>query len=186
MVDSINKVIIHWGDHAYAKSYRLSVSTDQVKWTLKNNISNGTGGTDYVETLENVNGLGRYIQITFSIKGTERNYYSISEISVFGFPISTGIISAGDGMPSEYSLAQNYPNPFNPSTTIRFAIAKDGDVDLILYNILGEKIADLIHQRLAAGTYQVKFDASRYSSGVYFYTLRSGGYTSSRKMLLVK
>ncbi len=186
VVDSINKVVIHWGDHAYAKSYYLSVSTDQVKWTRKITISNGTGGTDYVETIENVNGLGRYVQITFTGKGTERTYYSISELGIYGIPIATGIISEGDGLPSDYSLTQNYPNPFNPTTRIDFSIVKDSRVELTVYNILGERVAVLVDRPMNAGRYTVSFEAGSLASGIYFYRLKAGDFVSPRKMILLK
>jgi hypothetical protein len=185
-IDSIRSAIIHWGDHAYAKSYIVSVSNDMVKWTQRKSIISGTGGTNFVETIENIKGLGRYIRFTFLSPGTERSFYSISTLSIYGFPIATGIQAPDENMPAVYSLSQNYPNPFNPSTTIQFALPKDGDVDLTIYNVLGEKVANLIHQRLTAGTYNIQFDASHYGSGVYFYSLQSGSYKSSKKMLLVK
>jgi hypothetical protein len=89
--------------------------------------------------------------------------------------------------PAEYSLHQSYPNPFNPSTIIRFDIPTASTVTLKVYNVLGQEVATLINGEFReAGRYDVRFDASRLSSGVYFYRLSAGPFTSIKKMLLMK
>ena len=80
----------------------------------------------------------------------------------------------------------NFPNPFNPSTTICFSLPQDGRVTLKVYDILGRVVADLLHETLAAGEHQTVFDASRLSSGVYFYKLDFGGKSISKKFVLAK
>ncbi len=89
-------------------------------------------------------------------------------------------------LPSVYSLDQNFPNPFNPSTVIRYQVPKSGEVTLKVYDILGKEVSTLINQNQDAGYYNVQFDASDLSSGVYFYTLTAGEFTSTKKMTLVK
>jgi len=88
--------------------------------------------------------------------------------------------------PLEYSLEQNYPNPFNPSTTINFSIGKVSNVKLRVYNILGQEVATLLDTRMNPGAHFVVFDASKLASGVYFYRLEAGQFTSVKKMLLIK
>jgi len=88
--------------------------------------------------------------------------------------------------PMTYSLSQNYPNPFNPSTKINFSIQKAGVVTLKIYNILGQEVATLVNYDLKPGAYSATFDASRLSSGVYFYTIHSGNFVQSKKMMLLK
>jgi hypothetical protein len=90
------------------------------------------------------------------------------------------------GIPNSYSLSQNYPNPFNPSTNIQYSIPKSGLVSLKVYNLLGQEVATLVEGNQTAGTYVATFDASRVSSGIYFYRLMSGGFVEVRKMLLLK
>ena len=85
-----------------------------------------------------------------------------------------------------YDLYQNYPNPFNPSTSINYTVGEPGLVQLKVYNILGVEIAALVNEQQNSGNYTVNFDAERFSSGVYLYTLISGGFTDSRKMILMK
>jgi photosystem II stability/assembly factor-like uncharacterized protein len=89
-------------------------------------------------------------------------------------------------IPSQYILNQNFPNPFNPSTKIRFALPKSSEVSLDIYDALGRKVEEMVNTRLNAGTFEVTWDASNYSSGVYFYKLVTEGYNDTKKMLLVK
>jgi hypothetical protein len=88
--------------------------------------------------------------------------------------------------PDDYSLTQNYPNPFNPSTLIKFSIGKTGFTTLKLYNVLGKEVAALVNSELQAGPHEVTFDASNLPSGTYFYTLTSGSYSETRKMMFLK
>lgn len=91
-----------------------------------------------------------------------------------------------DEIPTGYDLSQNYPNPFNPTTTIRFSVPVEGMVSLKVYNMLGQEVETLLDSYKGAGTYQVTFDASKLSSGVYTYTLNTEKNSISKKMLLVK
>lgn len=85
-----------------------------------------------------------------------------------------------------YELGQNYPNPFNPSTVINYSLANSGMVSLKVFNVLGQEVLTLVDQNQNAGQYQIKFDASQLSSGVYIYRIQSGSFVSSRKMMLLK
>lgn len=86
----------------------------------------------------------------------------------------------------DYTLDQNFPNPFNPTTIISYTIPKDGMVTLKIFDALGREVETLVNERQTVGRYSVNFDASRLSSGVYFYRLVSGNYVSTKKMLLMK
>ena len=97
-----------------------------------------------------------------------------------------GIGNNNNRIPNTYILEQNYPNPFNPSTTINFALPRAGLVELKVYDVLGRETATLVNEVRQAGSYKVDFDASALSSGVYFYTLKSGEFTDTKKMLLIK
>jgi 1,4-alpha-glucan branching enzyme len=85
-----------------------------------------------------------------------------------------------------YDLKQNYPNPFNPTSVINYQIPKAGIVKLKVYDILGREVAVLVNDQKPAGEYSVTFNANRLSSGVYFYTIQSGTYTNTKKMILLK
>ena len=85
-----------------------------------------------------------------------------------------------------YSLSQNYPNPFNPTTNFRFSIPKEQNVSLKFYNSMGQEVATYVDGFLKAGVYNVDFDGSSFSSGIYFYTLRTADFVETKKMMLVK
>jgi parallel beta-helix repeat protein len=89
-------------------------------------------------------------------------------------------------LPLQYALYQNYPNPFNPSTTIRYDIVDKSHVELIIYNILGQKVVTLVNKQQNPGSYSVDWNASRYPSGIYFYLLRSEYFTKTQKLILIK
>jgi len=89
-------------------------------------------------------------------------------------------------IPNQVQLYQNYPNPFNPKTTIEFSLPHTEFVTLKIYNILGEELATLVSEKLAAGGYKYEWDASDMVSGVCFYKLEAGQSIQVRKMLLVR
>jgi hypothetical protein len=99
--------------------------------------------------------------------------------------ITTGV-NERSKVPEGYALWQNYPNPFNPTTNIHFALGKPSQVKLTVYNVLGQKVATLLDHRMNAGTHTIEFDASRLTSGVYFYRLEAGDFLAQRRMLLIK
>jgi hypothetical protein len=122
--------------------------------------------------------------------GTIRN-----DIGAYGGPLARilsnlliGIKQSGTNIPGSFMLHQNYPNPFNPATKIRFNLPENsnGIVQLIIYDILGREISVLVNSILSPGTYEVVWNASGFSSGVYFYTLRTGDYSETKKMVLTK
>ncbi len=89
-------------------------------------------------------------------------------------------------IPKNYELNQNYPNPFNPETKIKFGLPKSGNVKLSIYDASGKVVEELVNQQLNAGTFEVTWNASEYSSGAYFYKLESADYSETKRMILVK
>ncbi len=181
---SFNKIVIRWAKDGYAKWYSVQATDDFVKWDILYSIKNGTGGISNMETLDSLKGGGRYVLFVLTMPGVTA--FSINEIEIYGIPKTTGVSENNSLIPAEYSLLQNYPNPFNPSTTIRFAIPQTSDVNLTVYDMLGQKIETLLNKELSAGTYNVMFDASKFSSGIYFYTLKTGNYLMTKKMILLR
>ena len=98
----------------------------------------------------------------------------------------TSVEVVDNGIPTDYYLSQNYPNPFNPVTTIKFGLPEDAQVELVVYNVIGQKVATLVSEYMRAGHYVVQFDGSNYASGTYFYVLRAGNRVLKNKMLLIK
>jgi hypothetical protein len=100
-----------------------------------------------------------------------------------------GIVSVDDlksDVPSEYTLSNNYPNPFNPSTTIDFTLPEQSNAKVIIYDALGNQVDVIADGVRAAGKYSVKWNASNYASGIYFYKLEAGNFVQVRKMILMK
>ena len=88
--------------------------------------------------------------------------------------------------PVSFNLYQNYPNPFNPSTSIQYAISSKQFIALKVYDLLGREVATLVDEYKAAGSYEVKFDATQFSSGIYFYKLQAGSFAETKKMILLR
>ena len=109
----------------------------------------------------------------------------IQKVLDTGAPYGTGVASSPE-VPQEFQLQQNYPNPFNPSTDISYTITKAGNVTLKVYNILGQDVATLVNGYQAANSYDVNFNASSLSSGIYLYELRTGSNVITKKMVLMK
>jgi hypothetical protein len=90
------------------------------------------------------------------------------------------------GLADAFKLAQNYPNPFNPATRIRYAIPTRTQVTLKVYNVLGQEVATLVNEVQEQGNYVALFEANQLASGVYFYKLEAGKFSTTKKMLLMK
>ena len=115
--------------------------------------------------------------------------YSIPQTQIFTDTLcldTVGVIQPGVEIPNYYSLNQNYPNPFNPATMISYSIPKADNVKLVVYDIVGRVAVVLVNEFKPAGNYNVTFDASGLSSGVYFYRLLSGTFTETKKMALLR
>jgi hypothetical protein len=102
------------------------------------------------------------------------------------FGCTVGIEDEIKAVPSLFKLSQNYPNPFNPVTKIEYTIAKTAKVELKVYDVLGKEVATLVNEVKNNGAHTVEFNASQLSSGLYFYKIKSGSFTCSKKMLLIK
>jgi hypothetical protein len=103
----------------------------------------------------------------------------------------TGVAEYGTGLPTSYSLSQNYPNPFNPTTQINFDIPRNSQVNLTIYNVLGQKVKTLINETLPAKKYKVDWDGTsdsgaKVASGIYFYKLQAGEFVQTKKMVMLK
>lgn len=118
---------------------------------------------------------------------TEAEMYAAIDSAAAKYPkISTSVRSTEHGTPNGFALEQNYPNPFNPSTSIGFSVGSSSFVSMKLYDALGREVRSLVNQKLDAGTYSVSLNANNLSSGVYYYTLQAGSFSSTKKLLLTK
>jgi len=118
-------------------------------------------------------------------------YYRLKQIDFDGSYEYSPVIEIDGPLPAEYVLNQNYPNPFNPSTAITFSLPVDSDVQLSLYNMLGQKVADITNAQFQAGTHKVDFSAEGLSSGTYIYVITAIGsngvdFVEAKKLTLMK
>jgi|WetSurMetagenome_2_1015567.scaffolds.fasta_scaffold01369_4 hypothetical protein len=180
-------------------SFKL-VAKDNSLTTLVNNIG--------LVSLNNSNGIFNYSK-EFSINALtlrNKNVFIIPQLTVGGtynqnnllFSLinlsveensiakDSTIITQNDLIPTEYGLEQNYPNPFNPITLIQFSTVTDEIVNLKVFDILGREVAILVNEVKSPGIYSVSFNGNNLSSGIYFYTLQTGSFNQTRKMLLLK
>ncbi|MBX7045165.1 MAG: T9SS type A sorting domain-containing protein [Ignavibacteria bacterium] len=171
-------VTLSWstGNEQNNSGFDIERKSTVTEWVKIGNVEgHGTVNTPNSYSFnDNALSSGRYSyrlkQIDYN--GNFRYYYLSNEINI--------------GAPSKYSLSQNYPNPFNPVTTISYEIPNADFVALKVYDMTGKEVASLVNEKQDAGFYSIRFDASRLSSGVYFYTLKSSDFVSTKKLILVK
>jgi len=210
----------HWiyKDSVPANFYAMNISGAQELEKGNFLICNGPSGTFFeIDSLKRkvwkyvnpVNTTGPMIQGTIPVQNTvfKCTFYKTDfsgfngHVLTAGAPIEinpinyscdlfTGIQNITESI--DFNLYQNYPNPFNPETNIKFSVKKSGEVSLKVYDVSGKEIADLVKEKLIAGSYVVKFDAhiakqgSFLASGIYYYTLRAEDFYQTRKMILLK
>jgi hypothetical protein len=122
----------------------------------------------------------------------------IDDVSIYNYALSSSEIEdlydqntpvetpADKGVPQSYSLSQNYPNPFNPSTIINYELPITNDVEITVYNTLGEKVKTLVSGSQHAGYHSVQWDASGLASGIYYYKIEAGSFVDIKRMLFLK
>jgi len=107
-------------------------------------------------------------------------------VPIYGTGLTLSAFQRGDETPGAYVLLQNHPNPFNPTTSIGFALPNAQEVELVVYNVMGEAVATLVDGEMGAGYHFVDFTGENLTSGIYFYRLTAGDYTEMKKMILMK
>lgn len=181
----------------YSTDPASDAATDSVRESMMNYSSfdtllvSGSNGSIYsVNTGKNsFTNVGDSVVLFFALgygtNATEMNAAIDSATVKYG-KISTSVRQFTSIAPEHFSLEQNYPNPFNPSTQITFSIATASHVRLTVFDALGREVSTLADRPMDAGRYITSFDASRLSAGIYFYSLTAGGFTETKKMMLVK
>jgi len=175
------------GDTIYSVQYKYT-TTDVLGQEFKfgiggsdNEGGKGGFGNNHVENLDDS-------QTTFVVASDwgsiNPKYYSMWDFT--NHKRTTTAVQSDWAVPTAYDLSQNYPNPFNPSTEIRFSLPTQEIVTLKIFNVLGQEIMTLMHEKLGAGVHTVRFDASKLTSGVYLYQISAGKFTETKKMVLMK
>ncbi|MCS7228712.1 MAG: T9SS type A sorting domain-containing protein [Candidatus Kryptonium sp.] len=119
------------------------------------------------------------------VKG-RKYYYKLGAVNANGEELLDRVVEVNVEVPSSFALHQNYPNPFNPTTTIEFDIPKETNAKLEIFNLKGEKVAELINRKLEPGRYSVVVEFRDMPSGVYFYKLTTNEFSDVKKMVLMK
>jgi hypothetical protein len=154
-------------------------------------MSNTDGNQVYVDLAVfgaeevGINTEGEVLTLVFE-GNTEINISTADIRNILNSPMAVNISGTEGSVPTEFALMQNYPNPFNPTTTINYALPTQAMVEISIYNALGERVATLVNEIKEAGRYTVEFNATGYSSGIYFYQIKANDYVSVKKMILMK
>jgi hypothetical protein len=140
-------------------------------------LEHGVAGSEITTTRFDSTPLKRARYVRINISSSTKSEIEINEIKVFGYNDSglTGLDDVRSGnIPTESKLLPNYPNPFNPTTAIGYWLSAVSDVELSIYNMLGQRVTTLVSERQAAGSYTVEWDAGQFSSGVYIAKIEMG------------
>lgn len=159
--------------------YKMSTD-DGASWGADIRLTNNSPGVSY---LPSIAVSGQALHVVWS-DNRDANYEIYYKRDPNGNPV--GITNINSEVPDKYSLLQNYPNPFNPVTSIEFTLPRAGYTELIVFNSLGEMAAFLFGQNLSPGSYKVNFEAGTLPSGVYFYRLKAGNVSITKKFILLK
>jgi len=187
--DGLEGAIITWNDLGGSDldiySQRIN-SSGSVLWT-GDGVAICTAPGDQVWPTIVSEGSSGAIITWYDYRGSISPDIYAQQINASGqLGVVTSVDNLSSAMPQEFHLNQNYPNPFNPSTSIKYAIMSNQFVQLKVYDVLGKEAATLVNEEKSAGTYEVNFNASQLSSGIYFYKLQAGSFISTKKMILIK
>ncbi len=168
-----NDVNVNWATATETNNYGFELYRNNQKVTFIAGNGTTTERKSYSYSDENLlSGKYNYQLFQIDYDGT-RSLVASSEVEI-------------NSMPTAFVLSQNYPNPFNPSTTIKFALPTNSNVKLTIYNTIGKEVTTLINGSMEAGNHSVNWNASNQPSGMYFFKLEAGNFTSTKKMMLIK
>ena len=169
---AVTAIVLTAQDKLYASTEKNGVfttTTGATQWT------SAAGGLSDLRLKDLVLGPGGYL---YAISDSGALCRTTTALVAVEAPTSV--------QPEMYSLHQNYPNPFNPSTVISFHLPVVSPVRLVVFDLLGREMAVLVNERREAGVHEITLDASRLSSGVYFYRLHAGDFVSTKRMVVLK
>jgi len=160
---------------------RLIKSDKSYSWAAKTIDFHSPNATD---TFNSINfALNKTAATTMKIEAVQVDLGAPIDLPDWVVAVESPVI---DEIPTSYALNQNYPNPFNPTTMIEVSLPQRGKMNLVVYNTLGKVVAELANGEFAAGRHQFNFNAVGLPSGVYFYRLKAGDFSSTKKLMLVK
>ncbi len=178
-----NKVALNWETATEVNNYGFEIERQKATETSIN-LSNWEK-IGFVEGHGNSNSPKVYSYTDNTVVSGEY-YYRLRQVDIDGQFEYSDIVEVAIAPPNSFELSQNYPNPFNPKTNIQFSLTEPANVSLSIYNAIGQKVAELINQRLEAGVHNSDFDGSNLNSGIYIYMLKTEKSTLTKKMILMK
>jgi hypothetical protein len=186
--NSVNGIVIRLTDNPLANLKDAVLYAKSGNTFVRCAVSDGNG-VYHLNSLPTGNLKIIVNRLGFTSDSTMVNVTSTSNIDSINFYLNrvpVGIKQISSNVPSEYKLYQNYPNPFNPTTSIRYSVSSIQNVKLVVYNILGKEVVTLVNEKQSPGVYEVIFNGGSLSSGIYFYTLMSGEFKSTKRFVLIK
>jgi hypothetical protein len=167
-----------------------TIFDDTATTSIQNGTAPFTGRFQPKSPLSYFNGMDPEGEWVMEIYNRSTNISG--ELNAWGIELTYGVLTGINNdeqinnLPTSYSLVQNYPNPFNPLTKIKFALPKAVQVQLDVFNTLGQKVATIVNDHLNAGVHTVHFNAGNLASGMYFYRIQAGKFMDIKKMILLQ
>lgn len=195
-IDGASAVSVDKSGNVYVTGYSTNISTAFDYATMKYNTD---GDLSWIINYTNSDFSGSsdepfamFVDASGIVYVTGMSALDYAAIKYVPIPVS--VENSPRNIPNQFALEQNYPNPFNPTTKIKYTIPSVGTslmkflqfVQLKVYDVIGNEVATLVNEEKPAGSYEVTFDASQLSSGIYFYTLKAGSFTETKKMAMMK
>jgi photosystem II stability/assembly factor-like uncharacterized protein len=182
------KVILNWqtstetNNLGFEIKRRILQSESSGEWTIVG-FKEGHGTTTEMQNYQFIDNIS-------DLHATSLGY-RLKQIDYDGSYEYSKMVEVTNLAPKDYSLQQNYPNPFNPVTTISYSLPVKSQVELVVYNTLGESVVQLVNEQKEAGRYEVKFDSHsgtvrNLPSGIYFYRIQAGSFNQTKKMIILK
>jgi Lamin Tail Domain/Secretion system C-terminal sorting domain len=180
-----NTVNLNWETATEVNNYGFEIER-KIVTQIASNLSNSWGKVGFIEGHGNSNSTKNYSFQDNSISLSGGYSYRLKQIDIDGKYEYSQIVEVEIGIPTEFEVAQNFPNPFNPTTSISFSLPEKANVEVVIYNMLGEIVNTLVNIEMEAGKYRYNFNASKLSSGTYIYRVSAGNNVEVRKMILLK
>jgi hypothetical protein len=192
----LNDIVEPYLDHPQLSWNKQSIDTEKYK-VYRTGTDYDGGGWNHIATPTTASFEDEDVTcgipdatVSYKIKAVDfednTSAYSNTESIVANFKPVVQFSPKSSEVPKSFSISQNSPNPLNPATNITFKIPEDNFVNIVVYNINGEKVATLFNEQLSAGSYTAKFDGSMLPNGVYIYKIQAGSFSQIKRMLLIR
>lgn len=175
-------VEVYWGGVVAQGAMPIKPFTKKAIYLASSNTVNGDSIKGAIQQSVHLDMATGKWGLHTQVSGNSTSLYSPGKDA----KVSSDIEKFDEPLPSTFELFQNYPNPFNPTTNIKFSISEESNVKIKIYNVAGQEVSVLMNRKLGAGTYLLNFDGKNLPSGIYIYTIETGKFKDSKKMILVK